>query len=236
VAVRWVLLTVATLAAGCEFSPGVLLPEDLSMPLDLTMGDGPAQIDSGDMAMPPAPDMTGGPVLSLTRTSVNGTVSLTSEGSTDWIHLGLASATDVNRKQGANKIMLSATGSLVQYSGYVPSFTWIDGTPTTSASATHGGVYVTMKNDGFTVVVPADETARTLRVYVAQYMSTGALTAHLSDSSAADGNDVQIASSPAYWQYQVDYRAASAGQTLTVVWTKTTGGGGDVDLQAATLQ
>ena len=70
-------------------------------------------------------------------------------------------------------------------------------------------------------MVPADGTTRTLVVYVGTANSTGKLTARLSDRSAPDYVDSTGTKISKTWDgyYTLTYRAASAGQTLTVQWT-----------------
>jgi hypothetical protein len=109
-------------------------------------------------------------------------------------------------------------------------------TPTINGP-TNGGVYVNGVTHALTLTVPADTTMRTLRVYLSQYQSTGALAAHLSDGSASDFSTTISASSNVYTRYTFVYRASSAAQTLLVTWTlqNDSSGNGSVDVLAATL-
>jgi hypothetical protein len=75
-----------------------------------------------------------------------------------------------------------------------------------------------------------------LLVYVGGWNSGGKLVAHLSDGSAADFVHASFSGSGQYKAvYTLTYRAASAGQRLTVQWTQSSGNG-NVTLQAAALQ
>ena len=66
-------------------------------------------------------------------------------------------------------------------------------------------------------------------------MSGGTFTAHLSDLSAADFTDSTTPTGGQYDRnYTLTYKAASAGQTLTVSWV-TTSGAGNVTLNGAAL-
>src|ERR1700722_15462336 len=115
---------------------------------------------------------------------------------------------------------------------------WTDGLQTLSSSANNpNGVYVSGAGDGFSFTAPADTAMRTLVVHAGGYFSVGRLTAHLSDSSAPDFVDVTGAITAIYDRnYVLTYRAASAGQTLTVSWVEVTDlGAGNIDLNAAAL-
>ncbi|HEV2909482.1 MAG TPA: hypothetical protein VGX02_09425, partial [Candidatus Eremiobacteraceae bacterium] len=162
-------------------------------------------------------------------------VNLSAEGTSDWVHLGLTAASDVNRKAtGGSRISESANSTLAQYNAYATTFSWSDGAPTASANNTPNGVYVLGSGKGFTITAPADSTIRTLRVYV-NVGGTAALTAHLSDASAADYADTQTnTNNGATWLYTLRYAASSTAQTLSVSWQLSSGTG--VSFIAATLQ
>jgi hypothetical protein len=99
------------------------------------------------------------------------------------------------------------------------------------------GVFVRGANNGFQIIVPANTTPRTLKLYVGAWHTRGRLVAHLSDGSAADYVDTSLsntASPTSLAVYTLNYRAASNGQTLTVTFTNATDSG-NVTLQAATL-
>jgi hypothetical protein len=96
-------------------------------------------------------------------------------------------------------------------------------------------VYIDGAGQGFSITAPADTTLRTLVVNVGGYNSGGMLTAHLSDGSAADFTDTPTTVGGQYDRnYTLTYQAASAGQTLKVIW-RMASGSGNVTLNGAAL-
>ena len=127
------------------------------------------------------------------------------------------------------------TGTVAAYFNDPRSFSWTNGTPSTSGNDTSGATTSGI-GAGFTFSVVADTTQRTLIVYVGGSNSTGKLTAHLSDVSAADYVDTSLNGSGRYdGFYTLTFKAASAGKQLRVTWTQTAGTG-SVSLQAAALK
>ena len=193
--------------------------------------------------------------LTGTAAAFTSNVNLSAEGSADWAHWGLTSATDFNHKAGANQISnFTQIGTFPVYTvgDNVATFTWTDGTPTVSASGTNTGVFTGgfTTGIGFSFTAPADKSTRTLRVFVGGYNAGGTMTAHLSDSSAADYVDTSVSSTGTgnidgqhfYAVYTFVYKANSANQTLNISWvdtTDTTPAGNqsftNVSLEAATL-
>ena len=173
-----------------------------------------------------------GGTLSATAT-LSSVVNLTSVGTTDWIHW-----LPLNRKAAGGSIsdyVPVGNATISAYSGDPRSFTWTDGTPNASGSdsagATTSGV-----GAGFSFNVAADTTTRTLLIYVGGTDSSGTLTAHLSDFSASDLNNVPVSGTGRYDAfYTLIFKAGSAGQQLQVTWTQT-GGTGGIALQGAALQ
>jgi hypothetical protein len=224
------------LAAGCHFDPGVLIPQDLAMPDDAAFDLTSSPTDSSPDAAPDllSQDLLIVPTLDATRADFAASVSLTNEGTVDWTHFGLTTASDVNRKSGPMSIAVTMQGTVARFASYAPMFNWTDGTPTTSAT-THAGVYVTGQGNGYTITAPTGTTLRTMRVYVSQNNATSAFVAHLSDGSVAD---VMIPHSvgvtDATQVYTVNFRTA-APATLTVTFTNANPPG-DVDLLAVTIQ
>jgi hypothetical protein len=191
-------------------------------------GEGPLSAqDSGYVAAVVA----GG---SLTGTaSITSTINLTAVGTIDWVHW-----LPLNRKQSGGLISdYSAVGTntVNAYSNDPRSFTWSNGTPTASGNDSAGAT-TTGLNAGFTFSVPAGTTPRTLIIYVGGVNSTGKLTAHLSDASAADYVDTSVSGSGRYdGVYKLTFKAASDGRRLQVTWTQAAGSG-SLALQAAALQ
>ena len=189
----------------------------------------------------------------ISPTSVN----LTAEGTADWIEWGdkdkVSSAPDYsgdyNRKAGVSPRISTFNpvgyGTESQFGGGETLLTWSDGTPTQSGANNGQGVYVSgngnnppSSGSGFQFTVPADTSTRELRVYVDATKARGQLTASLSDNSAPVYSDSSLSSTSgtAAGVYTLYYRAASAGQTLTVDWQTAVDFGGGVVLEAATLQ
>ena len=170
-------------------------------------------------------------------------MSLSTEGILDWSHWGLSSATGFNHKSGITQQIsnysLIGSGGVLQYSNNPNSFSWTGGTPTASASGVTGGLWVAGQNNGFQITAPADTATRTLKFYVGLWAAGGRLEASLSDGSAPVFTDTSLTNSSGTTNrvYTLNYKAASAGQTLTVKWTvnATFNTYGNVTLQAATL-
>jgi hypothetical protein len=160
-------------------------------------------------------------------------INLTSAGSLDWAHWGLVAAgspTYFDHRNGSNII------SDVTYSGNTPAsmdpsswakFSWSDGTPVASTSNNSRSLMADTVNNGagFQFTVPALTSVQSLTVYAGLASGgSGRFTAHLSDASAPDYVDYQSADSGLVYAYTVNFKADSAGQTLTVSWVKTTAG------------
>ena len=199
-------------------------PPDLAMPA--SPGD--------DLATAPQP-----PLLTGTHATIPATVDLTSEGALDWVHAGLAIATDVNRKSGGAPLLTFTTSGVGgQYGMYAPAYSWTNGMPTASAT-TKAGIYANGVGNGFTLTLPAAATARTLNVYVTAFNAHATLTAHLSDGAVADYSDTQaLGTANTFFKYSIVVRDATPNAQLVVTWTLTQAGSGysSVDFMAATLQ
>jgi uncharacterized membrane protein len=180
--------------------------------------------------------------------SLTGTVatppasqSLSNQGTTDWAHWGLTAPSDFNHKAGVASQISNYTviGSAIayQYTGSPSGFSWTGGTPTSSSGVTKTGIYVTGQNGGFEITAAADTASRTLRLYVGASGAQGKIVAHLSDDSAPDYVDTSLnnGSGATVGLYTLTYKAASAGQTLTVTYIQNNNTSGNVFLQAATM-
>jgi hypothetical protein len=172
------------------------------------------------------------------------TVNLTTEGTRDWAHWGLATNTLFNHKANVSQQISDFTkiGSdpVTIYRDNYTAYSWTDGTPAPNASSLSNGVFTTGVTNGFQITVPADTTARRLRVYVGLYGAQGNFQAWLSDFSAAAYLDTTLSNTfdNAYGVYTLNYAAASAGQTLTLRYRSLKlfdFDFGNVTLQAATL-
>jgi len=190
-----------------------------------------------------------GGALAGSGTAVKATtaVNLTTLGTSDWAHWGQTGASGFDHKSsGGSQISnVTAVGGATagQFTDSIQQMTWTDGTPTASATSSAIGIYAAGTGKGFSFTAPADTTSRTLTVYVGGYKSGGTLTAHLSDYSATDYTDTSMSAAGTgtdgthyYATYTLTYKAASAGQTLTVTWSMASdAGSGNVTLQAATF-
>jgi hypothetical protein len=190
----------------------------------------------------PTPTPNGG-VLSVRNDPMPANVDLSGEGTADWAHWGLGSASSVNRKNGATQQISNfaqiGTGTVLQYGNSPNSFSWSGGKPTSSAANTPTGIYVIGQNNGFQITVPADTNSRTLKLYLGVWAAGGRLVAGLSDGSAQTFSDTSVVNSSDTTNvvYTLNYQSATNGQTLTVKWTanSTYNSWGNVTLQAATL-
>ena len=181
---------------------------------------------------PPPPMGT----LSGSGTTASTTASLTTEGTADWEHWG---DTSVTRKASVTAQISTYTavgaGTVLTYNNDPRPLSWTDGAPTASATSNTNGLYINGTGNGFSFTAPADTNMRKLTVHVGGWMSGGTLTAHLSDSSAPDYMDVTTSASGQYDRnYALLYSALTSGQTLTVKWVMTSGGG-NVTLNGAAL-
>ncbi|MFB3904696.1 MAG: peptidoglycan DD-metalloendopeptidase family protein [Acidobacteriota bacterium] len=183
-------------------------------------------------------------VLSGSLATPGASVDLTAEGTLDWAHWGLVSASSFNHRAGVASQIAAFTpvgpGAVNRQKASPTSCSWTNGTPTTSASNTPAGVYKIGTGTGFQLILPADTTLRTLRLYVGLWDAQGRLQVMLSDGSAPDFVDTSLINQTATSNgvYTLNYRAASSGQTLTIRWTVQTSFNtfGNVTLQAAALQ
>lgn len=178
-------------------------------------------------------------------------VNLTALGALDWVHWGLYTETSVNRKANVMPVIGDFTlvgntnGFLAayQYADNFNGYSWNDGVPVESVTATPTGVWAygaPNLGSGFELTVPADTTIRALKVFVGVFRGRGSFQATLSDGSAAAYSNTALANLQGNGPggvYTLNYAAASAGQTLRIRWTLAQGAGQDanVTLQAATL-
>lgn len=108
---------------------------------------------------------------------------------------------------------------------------WTGGTPTATTNSTNKGLSVYKwwtSGVGYKITVPADTTARTLKLYAGTYNANGKLTATLSGGGTSA--KVVTLSGNGYNNkdacFTVSYKAASAGQTLTLEFVNTDNLGG----------
>lgn len=171
-------------------------------------------------------------------------VNLTTEGTIDWAHWGLAPEASFNHKAGASQNISDFTvvGShaIRSYSNNVTRYSWSDGAPVPAAADSPTGVFTIGQDCGFVLLAPADTTPRRLKLYVGGYGVQANFQCWLSDFSAPAYTDGSMSNifGDSYVVYTLDYAAASAGQSLLVqyrVGTLFDSEFGNVTLQAATL-
>src|SRR5260370_14774876 len=82
-------------------------------------------------------------------------VNLTSEGTADWVHWGLLSASYLDRKASVSPQIstyrLAAAGVAQRYNQVLTSFNWTDGTPDASSGGTRTRVSTAGTGNGFTL-------------------------------------------------------------------------------------
>ncbi len=181
-----------------------------------------------------------GGTLAGSLTAPSGVQQLTALGTADWAHWGLSSATSYNHKAGVtpqiSNYSIVGGGSAARYTNNAIGYTWTDGTPTATATATTTGIYISGQNQGFRITLPADTTVRTVTLNVGLWNAQGKMVAHLSDSSAPDYTDTSLSNAGvALGTYTFTYSAGTVGQTLTLTYTQNNASIGNVTLQAATL-
>ncbi|CRI64108.1 exported hypothetical protein [Thiocapsa sp. KS1] len=186
-----------------------------------------------NVSIPAAPQLT--PAL----TTPSGTANLTAEGAIDWIHWGIDKPASISRKASATTRIGALSvigGSPLRFSTTSRlAYSWTNGTPKASAT-TRAGLYISGLNKGYELRVPADTNARTLTLYLGGSKTRGRIEVRLSDNSApAYTKTVENLNAAFDRRLALNYRAASAGQTLIVRYTQAISGG-NVSIQAATLR
>lgn len=183
-------------------------------------------------------------LFNVTHLSPPGTVDLTNEGQLDWVQWGRNGTGGDNHK--AN--IASQIGSYAVVGGGTPrlflnsptTYTWSDGTPRANMSGTNNVVAVGGSGNGFQLTIPANTTARTLRIYVGVLHAQASFTAALSEKNSMIYSDTPQNSSTTSMTnivYVIRFEATSATQNLTVSLVLSHSyGAGLITLQAASLQ
>ncbi len=171
--------------------------------------------------------VSGGGALSGVGNSNTTAASLTTEGTSDWVHWGDGS---LNRKANVTAQLSTystlAAGTVSTATVDLRPLSWTDGAPTASSTNNTDYAYIGGVGNGFSFTAPADTSIRTLVVHVGGWHSGGTLTAHLSDGSAPDFTDTTASTSGQYDRnYTLTYNAAGPNQALTVSWVMASGGG-----------
>jgi hypothetical protein len=146
------------------------------------------------------------PYLSAQIGEQPASVALTTEGSLDWAHWGLAGVTDYNHKAAVTSQLLDfkpvGGKSPEPFVAGATTFTWSDGVPTASGSTNDGIVWPGL-HEGFQLVVPAVAEARRLRLYIGVNAGTGRIHAELSDPRATTKVNTPVISAKQAWVLQV---------------------------------
>jgi hypothetical protein len=203
-------------AAGTSAAAGSAMGGD---ELDAAAGMAVTPQGGGAAPMPSDPFVT----VAFDDPSIN--VRLSQEGVLDWGHWGLQSASDFEHKAGVISQIwdFKPIGALgpVAYKGGPVTVTWLDGTPTATAS-TNDGIAWQGEGQGFELVVPAVVEARRLRLYLGVFGASGRMMTQLSDASGHSLSDDQLSRDTADWLLQVatiDYgNCEQPNTTLTVKW------------------
>lgn len=191
------------------------------------------------ISVPITVQSSAGPFVQLGTAATSNGVTLSDPENTDWIVWG-ADGQTTSAIRDANGLLLSdftpTNAAIIQADLYGSvAYNWTGGTPSASGTNVDAEMTTSGANAGFTLTAPADTTVKTLKLYVS-VSGNAQLTATLSDGSVPpfmhlsapaqeNGNEV----------YSIDYRAGSAGQSLSVQWVALDSGSA-VGLQAAVLQ
>jgi len=181
----------------------------------------------------------GTPLLQLRTNPTPSAVTLSNPQNIDWIVWGVDGSTTVATRMANGSLIGDMTplggATITADIGGQVGYNWTGGTPTGVGNGVAAEMNTSGSGAGFQISVPADTTARTLLLYL-NINPNAHLTATMSDGSSPvlihtpvsaqdSGNEI----------YSIDYRAASAGQTMTVQ-VISTDSSATVGLQAAVLQ
>ena len=248
-----IILTTSLLPSGAEFiddgtGAGVLnwTPSEadvINSPYNVTFTatDGAGAFSEQSIAIRVDTAPSGGLLLASAKIPT-ATVNLSAEGSLDWAHWGANSAISLNRKASVASQISDYTllGAQVPSRFQPPAgirilHEWNDGTPVVSDS-TNAGLFFNNIGNGYQLSVPADTTVKSLRVYLGAWSAEGIVQVSLSDNSAVPFiASVENLTGPIDRVIDIEFSAASEGQTLTLIYTMASGVG-NVTLNAATFQ
>jgi hypothetical protein len=188
----------------------------------------------------PAPPPDQG-AIRLETGSVPSTVTLSSEGSRDWVHWGQEGTFALERDRDGGFAILEGTPSAPRFRHALSPqrFAWTGGDPVASSDGTTTGIRTCGAGNGFTITAPAGTQTRTLRLYVGVVSGRGRLEASLTAGSASrsatlEQRDGDFRSAV----YTLTYRAPKNAK-LSLKWTTQAAFGdgcGGVALEAATLR
>lgn len=186
----------------------------------------------------PTPTPIPSTTLIVTPSSSSGTYNLTTEGTKDWAHWGLTSASSFNHKGNVPSLISNVTsiGNAFydRYSGSAIRFTWTGGVPTASATATRFGLYTI--GGGFQFTVPASPTVeRTLRIYLGVWKSKGRFEASLPNAITYIDRSLFSTTGTKNGIYTVKYKS-TGNLTLKWITDESYDSYGNVTIQAVTLR
>lgn len=179
--------------------------------------------------------------LTLAVSAAASSADLTALGTQDWLVYN--GGTSPIKKSATNVLALAHIGTFTDtpFTGAPRTLSWSDGAGTISGSST-AGVYgpSLAAGSGYSITVPADTTARTLRIFTGTYRGTLGVSVSISDGSSptqTNNTTVDGTTGPgAFADVQIDYAAASAGQTVTVSLTMVSPqSGGNIGFEGAAL-
>jgi parallel beta-helix repeat protein len=236
------LTTTATNAAYSVAASTALSPGTYTAQASQSDAAGTTGLSTANTFAIPTPIQGG--LITGTQSTAAASYNLTTLGTSDWAAWGLAqnaNAFDHKATGGSQISNVTKVGS-GEYGGYAISsrqVSWSDGSPLATESADDGYIWAnTAVGAGYSFTVPAGTGTQTLDVLLGGYSSGSTLTAHLSDGSAADYS-VSLSGNGTYTDVvALTYNAASAGQTLTLTYVKSSninGSSGSADLMAAWL-
>jgi hypothetical protein len=193
-----------------DASPPDTAPEDAALPADAPPDSLPLEL----------------PLVSVSHAPGVASTNLTVEGSLDWRHWGYRSSAAANRKlngPGIIGMQVIGTGVVGRYIDRPVLFSWVDGSPSASASNTPDGIVVGDRvGHGFQIEVTGSPTApRRIKMHVGVWGARARLTASLSDRAGAlYTDDTLVASEPGADRiYTVDFQPEVPAQKLVLRWT-----------------
>ncbi len=165
-----------------------------------------------------------GGTLTAAVTNTSTSIFLNDEGTRDWSHWGLNTASSFDHKAGVAPFLptlqLVGTNTVQRNLEDLTYWSWTGGTPNASATDSTTGVLVNGHTNGFELQLPAGTNTRTAKIYVGLYGARGQLQAYLTDFSAPVITDTQQRLYDKLSEtYTFSYSAASENQKLIVRYT-----------------
>ncbi|WP_050698534.1 TIM-barrel domain-containing protein [Anaeromassilibacillus senegalensis] len=162
--------------------------------------------------------------------------NLTEEGNLDWIHLGRAATSDINRKAvDEEQLVLTTSSTLVGFNDHRTAFSWSDGTPDKEATDLITGLQQSKVGSDFTVKAKAGPEEKILTLYLGGWKGRGRLTVY--DASGLTENqsyEFGNLDTNFYTTVTINLKAKEES-TLYVRYELIEANGGNVSFVAATL-